>query len=162
LGAFLSQLEEEVVEEVRVYYAGDLADMEVTPLTRNTVEGLLKRHLCVRINEENAAYLADKKEIAIHEQKTSATKGFTNLLTAEIQTKSGLRTVAGTLLNGLGARIVKIDHYSMDLIPEGHMVFIRHQDQQGAIGRVGGLLADLHVNIATMQVGRTEIGGEAI
>src|SRR5699024_8474952 len=68
----------------------------------------------------------------------------------------------GTLLNGLGARIVKIDNYSMDLIPKGHMVFTRHQDQPGAIGRVGSLLAKININIATMQVGRTEIGGEAI
>lgn len=162
LGAFLAQLEEEVVEEIQVYYAGDLAEMEVTPLTRNTVKGLLKRHLGDRVNEVNAAFLADKKGIAIHEQKTSVTKGFTNLLTVEIQTKSGQRTVAGTLLNGLGARIVKIDNYSMDLIPKGHMVFIRHKDQPGAIGRVGSLLAKINVNIATMQVGRTEIGGEAI
>lgn len=41
-------------------------------------------------------------------------------------------------------------------------MFIRHKDQPGAIGRVGSLLAENNVNIATMQVGRTEIGGDAI
>ncbi|GAB4074158.1 phosphoglycerate dehydrogenase [Barrientosiimonas marina] len=162
LGTFLAYLEQDAVEEIHVYYAGELAEMDVTPLTRNTVKGLLKRHLGNRVNDVNAAFLAEKKGITIHEQKTSATNGFTDLLTAEIKTKSSIRQVAGTLLRGLGARIVKIDHYSMDLSPQGHMVFIRHNDQPGAIGRVGGLLADNQVNIATMQVGRTEIGGEAI
>lgn len=162
LGTFLAHLEDEAVEEVRVYYAGELADMEVGPLTRNTVKGLLKRRLGNHVNDVNAAYLAEKKDITIREQKTSTTKGFTNLLTVEIQTKSGTRQVAGTLLNGLGARIVKVDNYSLDLVPEGHMVFISHKDQPGAIGRVGSLLAENNVNIATMQVGRTEIGGEAI
>ncbi|MEN1968435.1 phosphoglycerate dehydrogenase [Lentibacillus sp. N15] len=162
LGAFLAHLEEAVVEEVHIYYAGELADMEVAPLTRNTVKGLLKRHLGDHVNNVNAAYLAEKKDITIHEQKTSTTKGFTNLLTVEIKTKSGTRKVAGTLLNGLGARIVKVDNYSLDLVPEGHMVFIRHKDQPGAIGRVGSLLAKNDVNIATMQVGRTEAGGDAI
>lgn len=162
LGTFLAHLEDEAVEEVRVYYAGELADMEVGPLTRNTVKGLLKRRLGNHVNDVNAAYLAEKKDITIREQKTSTTKGFTNLLKVEIQTKSGTRQVAGTLLNGLGARIVKVDNYSLDLVPEGHMVFIRHKDQPGAIGRVGSLLAENNVNIATMQVGRTEIGGDAI
>ncbi|MBT2214761.1 phosphoglycerate dehydrogenase [Virgibacillus dakarensis] len=162
LGAFLARLENEVVEEIWIYYAGDLAEMEVTPLTRNTVKGLLKRHLGDHVNTVNAAFLAEKKGITIHEQKTSSTKGFTNLLTVETKTKSGKRKVAGTLLNGLGARIVKVDHYSMDVVPEGHMVLIHHKDQPGAIGRVGSLLAKNNVNIATMQVGRTEIGGDAI
>src|SRR5699024_4773554 len=70
--------------------------------------------------------------------------------------------VAGTLLNGLGARIVKVDDYSMDVVPEGHLLLIHHQDQPGAIGRVGSLLAENDVNIATMQVGREHIGGSAV
>lgn len=162
LGAFLARLVQEVVEEVSIYYAGDLTEVEVAPLTRNTVKGLLKRHLGEHVNEVNAAYLAEKKGITINEQKTSSTKGFTNLLTVEVKTKAGTRRVAGTLLNGLGARIVKVDNYSMDVVPKGHMVLIRHKDQPGAIGRVGSLLAEDHVNIATMQVGRSNVGGDAI
>ena len=37
-----------------------------------------------------------------------------------------------------------------------------HKDQPGAIGRVGTLLATYAVNIATMQVGRSNEGGDAI
>ncbi|HLR22554.1 MAG TPA: ACT domain-containing protein, partial [Pseudogracilibacillus sp.] len=44
----------------------------------------------------------------------------------------------------------------------GHLLLIHHQDQPGAIGRVGSLLAENDVNIATMQVGREHIGGSAI
>src|SRR5699024_11887494 len=36
------------------------------------------------------------------------------------------------------------------------------KDQPGAIGRVGTTLAKDNINIATMQVGRSEVGGEAI
>src|SRR5699024_7024811 len=89
-------------------------------------------------------------------------RGFTNLMTVEIVTKNTTRRVSGTLLNGLGARIVKVDGYSMDVVPEGHLLRVHHQDQPGAIGRVGSLLAENKVNIATMQVGREKIGGSAI
>ena len=41
-------------------------------------------------------------------------------------------------------------------------MFIRHKDQPGAIGRVGTLLATEGINIAAMQVGRSEAGGDAI
>ena len=62
----------------------------------------------------------------------------------------------------LGARIVKVDDYIVDVVPEGHLLFIQHKDQPGAIGRVGTLLAKENINIATMQVGRSEVGGDAI
>ncbi|MRH44388.1 phosphoglycerate dehydrogenase [Aquibacillus halophilus] len=162
LGAFLTRLTVDVIEEVNIYYSGELAEVEVAPLTRNTLKGLLKRHLGEHVNDVNASFLADKKGITVNEHKTSSTKGFTNLLTVEVKTKKATRLVSGTLLNGLGARIVKVDNYSVDVVPEGHLVFIRHKDQPGAIGRVGSLLAEQNINIATMQVGRSDVGGDAI
>ena len=162
LGAFLMGLTEDVIEEVNIYYSGDLAGFEVSPLTRNTLKGMLKRNLGHHVNEVNAKFFADRIGISVNEHKSSASKGFTNLLTVEVKTSSSTRTVSGTLLNGLGARIVKVDNYIVDVVPDGHLVFIKHKDQPGAIGRVGTLLAKENINIATMQVGRSAIGGDAI
>jgi D-3-phosphoglycerate dehydrogenase len=162
LGTFLIDMAQEVATEINITYAGALSEIEISPLTRNTVKGLLKRHLGDHVNDVNALYLADKKGIKINEIKTSRAKGFTNLITVEVTTKSGNRRVAGTLLNGLGARIVKVDNYSVDVKPDGHIVVIHHQDQPGVIGKMGALLAEHEVNIATMQVDRSDVGGEAI
>lgn len=162
LGAFLMGLTDEVIREVNIYYSGDLAGFEVSPLTRNTLKGMLKRHLGEHVNEVNAKFFADRIGIQVNEHKSTASKGFTNLLTVEVTTESGTRRVAGTLLNGLGARIVKVDNYIVDVVPEGYIVFIKHKDQPGAIGRVGTLLAKENINIATMQVGRSTLGGDAI
>lgn len=162
LGIFLANLEDEAVEEINISYAGDLTAVGVAPLTQNVVKGFLTRHLGTHVNNVNASYLAEKRGITIHENKTSATRGFTNLISVEIRTKSFARRVSGTLLNGLGPRIVKVDEYSMDVIPEGHLILVHHQDQPGAIGRVGNLLAKNDVNIAAMQVGRIHIGGSAV
>src|SRR5699024_357441 len=114
------------------------------------------------VNDVNALYLAEKKGITVHENKTSSTKGFTNLLTVEIERHSEKRKVSGTLLNGLGARIVKVDDYRVDVTTEGQSVTIDHHEQPGVIGRMGILLAEHDVNIATMQVDRLDAGGKAI
>ncbi len=162
LGTFLSDLTAGVPEEVNVTYSGELANIEVKPLTRNTVKGLLKSKLGESVNDVNANYHAERIGIVVNELKTSKSKGFTSLITVEIKTAKETRKVSGTLLNGLGARILRVDDFIVDVVPDGHLLFIRHKDQPGAIGRVGTLLAMEGINIAAMQVGRSEIGGDAI
>lgn len=162
LGTFLSRKTDETIVEVNIKYAGELANYDVRALTRNTVKGILKRNFGSHVNDVNAKYLAERFDIKVNEHKTTTSKGFLHLITVEVHTAGSVHRVAGTLLNGLGPRIVKVDDYVVDVVPEGHLLFIKHKDQPGAIGRVGTLLEEKNINIATMQVGRTTIGGEAI
>ncbi|MBD7986327.1 phosphoglycerate dehydrogenase [Sporosarcina sp. Sa2YVA2] len=162
LGTFLSRLTDETIIGVTIHYAGELADYDVRALTRNTVKGILKRNLGNHVNDVNAKFLAERFDIKVDEHKTTANKGFLNLMSVEVRTALSVHRVSGTLLNGLGPRIVKVDDYAVDVVPEGHLLFIKHKDQPGAIGRVGTLLAAKNINIATMQVGRSEVGGNAI
>lgn len=162
LGVFLSRMTDEAIEEVNIKYAGELANYDVRALTRNTVKGILKRNLGSHVNDVNAKFLAERFDIKVNEHKTTTSKGFLHLISVEIITSNSTHRIAGTLLNGLGARIVKVDDYVVDVVPEGHLLFIKHKDQPGAIGRVGTLLAQKNINIATMQVGRSTIGGDAI
>lgn len=162
LGVFLSRMTDEAIVEVNIKYAGELANYDVRALTRNTVKGILKRNLGSHVNDVNATFLAERFDIKVNEHKTTTGKGFLHLITVEIITAKSTHRVAGTLLNGLGARIVKVDDYVVDVVPDGHLLFIKHKDQPGAIGRVGTLLAQKNINIATMQVGRSTIGGDAI
>ncbi|GKV54751.1 D-3-phosphoglycerate dehydrogenase [Sporosarcina sp. NCCP-2222] len=162
LGVFLSRVCDQAIEEVNIAYAGELATYDVRPLTRNIVKGLLKRNLGIHVNEVNARLHAERLGIHVTEHKTTATKGFLHLISIEIKANGTSHKVAGTLLNGLGARIVKVEDYAVDVVPDGHLLLIKHKDQPGAIGRVGTLLAAENINIATMQVGRQTIGGNAI
>ncbi|MGE7838651.1 phosphoglycerate dehydrogenase [Viridibacillus arvi] len=162
LGAFVSRLSDAAVEEINLYFAGELANFDVRPLTNNTVKGLLKRNLGNHVNNVNARYLAERNTIKINEHKTTTAKGFLNSIAVELVTATETHKVTGTLLNGLGARIVKVDDYVIDVVPDGHLLFIKHTDKPGAIGRVGTLLAEKDINIATMQVGRSNQGGDAI
>jgi D-3-phosphoglycerate dehydrogenase / 2-oxoglutarate reductase len=162
LGAFLSQVTAGPVKEINISYAGEVANYDVRPLTANGLKGLLKKNHGENVNDVNARYLSERIGIKINEHKTTTAKGFTNLITVEVKTENEVHTVAGTLLNGLGARIVKVENYVVDVIPQGHLLYIKNTDKPGAIGRVATKLAEKDINIATMQVGRDQVGGTAI
>ncbi|RUL56370.1 MULTISPECIES: phosphoglycerate dehydrogenase [Lysinibacillus] len=162
LGSFLSQVTEEAIKEVNVSYAGEVANYDVRPLTSNALKGLLKKNHGENVNDVNARYLSERIGVKINEHKTTTAKGFTNLITVEIKTVNEVHTVAGTLLNGLGARIVKVENYVVDVVPQGHLLYIKNTDKPGAIGRVATKLAEKDINIATMQVGRDQVGGTAV
>ncbi|WP_199614990.1 phosphoglycerate dehydrogenase [Paenibacillus alkalitolerans] len=163
LGSLLAQLAEGPVNEIRVSYSGELSDVDTMPLTRHIVMGVLARHLGhEQVNVVNSFHLAKTRGIEVIMQKSTAAKGFTNLITVTLKGSGGERSAAGTLLNGYGPRIVQIDPYPVDIAPEGNLLLISHTDKPGIIGRVGTLLGTNEVNIATMQVGRKVVGGSAI
>ncbi|KEQ26130.1 phosphoglycerate dehydrogenase [Paenibacillus tyrfis] len=161
LGVFLGQTIDGPVSEIVVNYSGDLTDVDTTPLTRYIVKGILDNQL-EGVNIVNAMHLAKTRGLNVVVQKSSTAKSFTNLVSVTLKTKQEERVLAGTLLSGYGERIVQIDQYPVDIAPSGHLLLISHNDKPGIIGKVGTLLGDNGVNIATMQVGRKVVGGSAI
>jgi D-3-phosphoglycerate dehydrogenase len=163
LGSFAAQIAEGPVKEIVVSYAGELADVDTAQLTRYVVQGVLAHHLgSDEVNVVNAMHLAKSRGVNIVVSATQASKGFTNLISVTLKTNKEERVVSGALLNGFGPRITQIDKFPVDVEPQGHLLLISHHDKPGIIGRVGTLLGNNDINIATMQVGRKVIGGAAI
>jgi len=164
MGRFLAQLADGPVTEITINYAGELAEVDTMVLTRYIVKGVLGHHLGTeQVNMINSLHLAKQRDLEITLNKSVATgKGFTNLVTLKLKTKKEERSIAGTLLNGFGARIVQIDQYPVDIAPEGNFILVSHNDKPGIVGRLGTVLGNNDVNIATMQVGRKVVGGSAI
>jgi D-3-phosphoglycerate dehydrogenase len=161
IGLILGQITDGAVSEIVVNYAGDLMDVDTSPLTRYIVKGVFSKQL-ESINIVNSMHLAKTRDVNIIVQKSNSTSSFTNLVTVTLKTKKGTKSLAGTLLAGIGERIVLVDQYPVDFAPLGNLLLISHNDKPGIIGRVGTLLGNNDVNIATMQVGREVIGGSAI
>ncbi|MCL6548608.1 MAG: phosphoglycerate dehydrogenase [Alicyclobacillus sp.] len=162
LGLFVAQWLKGPVASLEVTYGGELANQDVSFVTRTVLKGWLGYQYADEVNYVNAPFLAEQSGLTIREVKQPKSKVFTNLLTLSVQTEDGLHRISGTLNNGFGPRIVEIDGYTLDVAPEGKMLFTHHVDQPGMIGRIGTLLGNAGVNIAAMQVGRKESGGEAI
>lgn len=162
MGQLLAQMSEQAPREIVINYSGELANVDTAPLARYIIKGVLSHHLGSDVNIINAMHMAKSREVSIISEKTTKTKGFTNLITITLRSDKEERSVAGTLLNGYGPRIVKIDGYPVDVAPEGNILLVAHHDKPGIIGRLGSILGDSGTNIATMQVGRKVVGGSAI
>lgn len=161
LGKFVVQTTKSAIKQMTISYAGELNAFDTSPLTRMILKGALSCYLS-DVNYVNALALAKQRGLDVTEERSSASRAFTNLISVSVQTAGDKRSVAGTLINGFGTRIVKIDDYTIDLQPKGHLLYIKHHDRPGAIGRVGTVLGNHGINIATMQVGRRDVGGQAI
>ncbi len=72
------------------------------------------------------------------------------------------RSVAGTLVGGDKPRIVEINGIAMEAELVPHMLYVRSDDRPGFVGRLGTLLGEEGINIATFSLGRTVAGGDAI
>ena len=162
MGSFLAQITDGAVQEINIRFSGELADVDTSHLARQIVKGVLSQHLGPEVNIVNALHLAKTRDVNVVRQKSPETKGFTNLITLTLKTKNEEHSISGTLLNGYGARIVKIDQYPVDVDIAGNLIFISHTDKPGIVGKMGTLLGNNDVNIATMQVGRKIVGGAAI
>lgn len=60
------------------------------------------------------------------------------------------------------AGIIEVDRFSLERALAGEVLITHHRDVPGIIGRIGTILGRHDVNIAGMQVGRHNRGGEAM
>ncbi len=163
LGKVASQLIEGGINKVEILYSGEFTDLNVAPLTVGCIKGLLEPILQDNINYVNAPFLAHERGIKIIESKSSQAEDFANLITVEVATDKSKILIAGTLFSRNEPRIVRIDDFYLDAVPEGYMLFCSNNDKPGAIGYIGTVLGNNNINIAAMQVGRKKtVAGQAV
>lgn len=150
------------VQELSVTYAGTVADLETTYITRSLLAGFLRPRVASTVNEVNAAMVAKERGITYGEKFSDETHGYANCISLTVHGENKTFTIKGTHVPNYGDRIVHFDGVTIDFAPEGHLLYIQHHDRPGMIGKVGNVLGAHNVNIATMQVGRQEAGGKAM
>ncbi len=154
LGALQAQLVEGPIEEVHIEYQGDVADLDTKPVTVALLKGLLAPALQEDVNYVNAPIRAKERGIKVTESTTSETEDFLNLIKVKVKYTGGEMTVAGTIFGKKEPRIVQIDDFRLDAVPEGHMLYIMNEDRPGVIGSIGVAIGEEGVNISRMYVGQ--------
>ena len=114
------------------------------------------------VNVVSARFAAKEAGIEVTEEKRKDAGNYKSLITVHVETDSGRRDVSGTIFEGRDPRIVKIDNMSLDLKPSRHLLCITYQDVPGMVGKFGTLLGKAGINIARMELGRTERGKQAM
>lgn len=125
-------------------------------LARQSLAVLLDPHMDTRVNLVNVDAIARDRGIDI-ESITQGGKGdHTEIVTISIETRDGKHEIQGTVFSDGKPRVLAIDGYRMEMVPEKHLVLIFNDDRPGVIGLVGKLFGDHEINIADMTLSRRD------
>ncbi|MGD8352514.1 MAG: NAD(P)-dependent oxidoreductase, partial [Nitrospirota bacterium] len=162
LGSFASQVSEGGITEVSVEYRGEAAELNTEPLTIAALKGLLTPILEETVNFVNAPFIARERGIEVKEVKTGEAGDYQTLVSLKIRAGGAERGVSGTLFHRRNPRIVEVDGFPVEIIPEGTLLLMFNNDKPGVIGSIGAFLGQSGINIARMHFGRETAGGRAI
>ena len=144
-------------------YVGALAEQDTRVLTLAALKGMFSPVVHEPVTFVNAPLLAAERGVEVTETRTRQSRDWVNLVTLSGEGSRGQVVVAGTTVGPRDAeRLVAINGIPIDMAPADHMAFLFYEDRPGVIGRVGTILGEAGVNIASMQVGRRKQGGEAL
>jgi D-3-phosphoglycerate dehydrogenase len=164
LGLLVGQLAR-AVESVDIEIVGDIAEIGSKPIAGAALAGLLRPHLDVPVNAVNARLLATDRGLRVAETVRMHGSNFTSSIGVRVGGKEGEHSVKGTIFStgdGPEPRIVRIDRFYLEVVPEGRVLLLRNQDRPGVIGAVGTLLGSRGINVSRMQVGLDKARSEAL
>jgi D-3-phosphoglycerate dehydrogenase len=161
LGKFSGQAFGHDLTEVEIDFSGEIAAYDVRPVAQAILTGLLSP-VIERINFINASVVAEERGLRVRQATSIHVRDYASLITVRTRSAEGEHAVAGALFGKQDQRIVRVDDYPIEAIPEGHLVLLSNQDVPGVIGRVATLLGNASINIGRFYLGRRKPGEEAM
>ena len=158
----VQMLSMQLPKEVQIEYAGEVTQYDVAPLTLAVLKGILTPVMESSVNYVNAPLVARDRGIKVVESKSSRAGDFASSISVKVKTRDKELEVAGAMFGSNNPRIVKIDGFYLEAVPEGYMLILHNRDVPGVVGAVGTLLGEKGINIAGMELGRQKVGGMAI
>ncbi len=162
LGGFAAQMFEGGVTEITIEYKGDAAEINTAHVTIAAIKGFLTPILEETVNFVNAPFIAKERGIEVKELKSTDEGDYQSMVALRVKAKDKVSYFAGTLFSKKDPRIVYIDTFKVEIVPEGELLFMYNNDKPGVIGNIGKLLGKNNINIARMHFGRETPGGRAI
>ncbi|MFL6543377.1 MAG: phosphoglycerate dehydrogenase [Chthoniobacterales bacterium] len=161
LGRFLSQIAPRRVELLNINYSGKVNEVDTTAITRAVLKGFLRHAGGSEVNEVNAPAFAQSLGIKIGETRMSAAGDYSDSLELSATGEEKSVSVAGAFF-GATPRIVSVNARPVEARPHGVVLVLENIDRPGIVGRIGTLLGEHGVNIATMSLSRNQAGGTAL
>ncbi len=154
MGALLSPWCAGGVTRVNVAVCGESLEEIAGPLAWQAMVALLGPHLDARLNLVNAKAQASTRGIAVEHTSQAQAPGQYDSVTISVQCGADRHDIVGTVFDDHKPRVLAIDGYRMEIVPEQTMVLIFNDDKPGVIGLVGQRVGEAGVNIADMALSR--------
>ena len=130
------------------------------PFTIGGIKGFLEVSLKETVTHINAPYIAKDRNIIVEESKTDQFDTFNDLVLFILKTDKEETRIAGTVFPDKLGRIVLLDRFHLDVVPEGNFLQFRIFDRPGIIGKVATILGNHNINISGFHLSRQQTGEE--
>ncbi len=154
LGSLAAQIAPPSVGEVRIELAGEVSRGPHRAITANVLKGLLRHVLDQPVNEVSAPVVAKERGLVVREDLTPEAHDYVSQLTVTLRGAGGEASVAGTVFARKELRIVRINQFRLEAVPEGDVILCENDDAPGVVGRLGTVLGAAGVNIARIFLAR--------
>lgn len=159
MAQLLSPMITQGLAEITFELHGDALAAAATNIERHALVALLSNHIEATLNVVNVRHCAEQRGIGL--RTTTAGDdliGGPQLVIAVHGAEEGARPrrIVGRVYGDQRPRVVEINGYHMDMIPEGIMVLIQNDDRPGMVGLVGTTFGTASINIADMAISRRE------
>ncbi|MBM4316714.1 MAG: phosphoglycerate dehydrogenase [Deltaproteobacteria bacterium] len=161
LGSFATQAGPKNVKKIKVHYEGTVSTLNRELLTLSVLKGFLTPVMSTTVNYVNARKLLKERGIRVEESFEQECTDYNSLVELTVSGDEPF-SCSGTLFGKEEPRIIQLDHFNIDAIPTGCLLYTKNVDQPGVVGSMGTLLGTHGVNIARMHLGRNPKKAEAI
>ena len=160
LGVFAGQMMDPGLKAIEVAYIGEVAKLNVKPMTAAALAGVL-RPMLAEINMVSAPAVAKERGVTVSESRQELSPVYDSLVRITITTDTGTKAFAGAVIGGI-PRVVEVKGMDLDAPFGAAMLYVNNLDKPGFIGALGMMLGEAGVNIATFNLGRVAAGDDAI
>lgn len=163
VGRLSAQLEFANPNQVRLFFQGDLAELDCSLLGLAWKKGYMSTFRDGFVSFVNADLKFLETGIGFEELSSPESGAFRAGFSCEIESKSGLvQTISGTVFDGRLERLTEINGYHFEIELGGILVYIENKDQPGVIGEIGAILAKHGINIDSFDLSRREKNSTAL
>ncbi|MDE2650571.1 MAG: phosphoglycerate dehydrogenase [Chloroflexota bacterium] len=163
IGTLQHALARSPIRRIAIEIIGEDMNGMIKAMTVGILKGLLSPFLGDQVSYVNAPLLAAERGWQITQAKGIQISEYRNVITCQVTTEAGEDiSIAGALLDRQQPMILQINSYRLHFEPRGHLLIMGSYDKPGVIGRVGTLMAQHGVNIASWHTGRAEPGGNTL
>ncbi|GAB3050118.1 phosphoglycerate dehydrogenase [Sediminivirga luteola] len=164
LGRVVTALADSSITALDVEVHGEISEKDVSVFKLAALKGLFKDVVSEQVSYVNAPVLAEQRGVDVRLLQDAHADGFRNVITLRASTASGGRiSVSGTLTGPKQVqKLVEVNGFELEIPLTDFLLVFLYEDRPGVIGQLGQSLGRSNVNIAGMQVSRTDEGGLAL
>ena len=164
LGQIFAALARSPLTSLDVEVHGELNAYDVSVLKLAALKGVFTNIVSESVSYVNAPLLAEQRGVEVRLLVDDDSPEYRNIITLRGALSDGSQLAVSGTLTGTKQieKLVGINDYAIELPIEKHHVVMLYTDRPGIVAVYGQKFGDAGINIAGMQIARSEAGGQAL